>query len=244
MFFGLVLVLLSNEFLIPPVPEMSTLEEQHGADLQNISLNKLVLVQSLEAEGTVKKTGPPLVLWYHISLNVLRMSGEMQKVHQSNLLLSSWVKGAASLVSERRPSSAPVVVSLTQVCEHIWNPLLTKFLQLGVRIASADVTLQQLDQVLLESGDQGDGRLMKKELSLMSEMFQFQAVENWVEIRLRQIREYSQLHEAAVAASAMLKIAEKMKLSGNFTQIHTLSQLVTVLLSCATFDFKYLRFCL
>ncbi|XP_034426662.1 E3 ubiquitin-protein ligase rnf213-beta-like [Hippoglossus hippoglossus] len=211
------------------VPEMSTLEEQHGADFQNISLNKLVLVQSLDAEGTVKKTGPPQVLWYHISLNVLKMSHEMHKLHQSNLILSSWVKGAASLGSARRPSSAPVVVFLTQVCVHIWNPLLTKFLQLGVSIARANVTLKQLDQVLVESGDQGDGRLMKKELSLMSEMFcelrQFQPAENWVEMRLAQIREYSQLHEAAVTASAMLKIAEKMKLSGNFAQIHTLSQL-------------------
>ncbi|XP_053269183.1 E3 ubiquitin-protein ligase rnf213-beta isoform X1 [Pleuronectes platessa] len=211
------------------VPEMSTLEEQHSADLQNISLNKLVLVQSLDAEWTVKKTGPPQVLWYHISLNVLKMSHEMHKLHQSNLVLASWVKGAASSASARRPSSAPVAVSLTQVCEHIWNPLLTEFLQLGVSIAGADVTLEQIDQVLLESGDQGDGRLMKKELSLMSEMFceprQFRPVENWVEIRLAQIREYSQLHEAAVAAGAMLKIAEKMKLSGNFAQIQNLSQL-------------------
>ncbi|XP_060951524.1 E3 ubiquitin-protein ligase rnf213-beta [Limanda limanda] len=211
------------------VPEMSTLEEQHGADLQSISLNKLVQVQSLDAKWTLKQTGPPQVLWYHIGLHSLKMIHEMHKLHQSNLILSSWVKRAASEASARRPSSAPVAVSLTQVCEHIWNPLLTEFLQLGVSIAGADVTLEQLDQALSESGDQGDGRLMKKELSLMSEMFgerrQFRPVENWVELRLAQIREYSQLHQAADAAGAMLKIAEKMKLSGNFAQIQTLSQL-------------------
>ncbi|XP_069374050.1 E3 ubiquitin-protein ligase rnf213-beta isoform X2 [Paralichthys olivaceus] len=211
------------------VPEMSTLEEQHGADLQNISLNKLVLVQSFDAEGTLKKTGPPQVLWYKISLNVLKMSREMHKLHQSDLILSSWVKAAASLASGRRPSPAPVVVSLTQICEHIWNPLLAEFIQLGVSLANANITLGRLDQVLSESGYQGDGRLMKKELSLMSEMLcepgQFKPAENWVDTRLDQIREYVQLQEAAAAASAMLKIAAEMKLSGNFAKIQTLCQL-------------------
>ncbi|XP_071319372.1 E3 ubiquitin-protein ligase rnf213-beta isoform X2 [Trachinotus anak] len=211
------------------VPEMLALEEQHSADVQSVSLNKLVLVQSFDAEGKLKKTDLPQVRWYNISMSVLKMASEMHKLHQSTLILSSWVKAAASLASARRPSSAPVSVTLIQVCENIWNPLLVEFFQLGVSIASANITIEQLDQVLAESGDRGDGKLMKKELILMSEMFtesgQFRPEKNWVELRLDQIQEYSQLHEAAAAASAILKIAEKMKLSGNFTEIDTLSQL-------------------
>ncbi|XP_040922673.1 E3 ubiquitin-protein ligase rnf213-beta isoform X2 [Toxotes jaculatrix] len=211
------------------VPEMSTLEEQHSADLQSVSLSKLVLVHSFDAEGKLKKMGPPQVLWYNTSLNVLKMASEMYKLHHSNLILSSWAKGAASLASARQPSSAPVPVTLKQICENIWNPLLTEFFELGVSIANASITLQQLDRVLVECGDPGDGKLLKKELSLMSEMFsesgQFRPEENWIELRLDLIQEYSQLHEAAAAASAILKIAEKMKLSGNFTEIDTISQL-------------------
>uniref|UniRef100_A0A8D3DYF2 Ring finger protein 213b n=1 Tax=Scophthalmus maximus TaxID=52904 RepID=A0A8D3DYF2_SCOMX len=211
------------------VPEMRTLEEQHSADLQTVALNQLVLVQSFDAEGKLTKAGPAQILWYNTSLNVLKMASEMHKLHQSNLILSSWVKGAASLASARRPSPAPVAVTLTQVCEHIWNPLLTEFCQLGVSVVNANVSIEQLDRVLVESGDRGDWMLMKKELSLMSEMIsesgQFPPAEKWVVARLGQIQEYSQLHEAAAAASAMLKIADKMKLAGNFTEIEALRQL-------------------
>lgn len=212
---------------------MSTLEEQHSADLQTTNLNKLVLVQTFDAGGKVGKTGPSPVLWYNASLNVLKMASEMHKLHHSNLILSSWVKGAALLASTRQPCSAPVSVTLTQICETIWKPLLTEFMQLGGSIADANITFKQLDQVLVESDDQGDGKLMKKELTLMSETLsetgRFKSEENWVDLRLSQIQQYRQLHEAAAAASAMLKIAEKMKLSGNFTEIDTLTQMVIFL---------------
>lgn len=206
---------------------MSALEEQHGADLRTVSLNKLVLVQSFDAQGTLGKMGPLQVLWYKASLNVLKMASEMDKLHHSNLILSFWVKGAASLASVRQQCPTPVPVTLTQVCENIWTPLLTEFFQLGVSIAHANITFKQLDQVLEESGDQGDGTLMKKELSLMSDTFSEVKPEgSWVERRLGQIQVYRQLHEAAAAARAMLKIKDKMKLSGNFAEIDTLSQLV------------------
>ncbi|XP_030610400.1 E3 ubiquitin-protein ligase rnf213-beta [Archocentrus centrarchus] len=210
------------------VPEMLTLEEQHSADLCTVSLNKLLFVQSFDAEGKLKTAGSPRVLWYNISMNALKMAIDMHKLHDSNLILSSWVKGAESLAA-RHPSSAPVPVTLTQVCDNIWKPLLMEFVTLGMSIAEASITFRRLDQVLEESGDQGDGKLMKTELSLMSEIFSeaegFKPEKTWMKLRLDQIQKYRQLHEAAAAASAVLKIAEKMKLSGSFTQIETLSQL-------------------
>ncbi|XP_037610034.1 E3 ubiquitin-protein ligase rnf213-beta isoform X1 [Sebastes umbrosus] len=206
------------------VPEMLPLEKQHSADIQTVSLNQLVLVQSFNAEGKLGETGPSQVLWYNTSMNVLKMAKEMHKLHHSNLILSYWVKGAAYLASTRQSGSAPVPVTLTQICENIWKPLLTEFLRLGDSFANANITFKELDQVLVESGDQGDWKLMRKELSLMSETVG-ESKENWVGRRLGQIQEYRQLHQAAAAASAMLKIADKMKLSGNFTEIDTLSQL-------------------
>ncbi|XP_028423038.1 E3 ubiquitin-protein ligase rnf213-beta isoform X2 [Perca flavescens] len=210
------------------VPEMLTLEKQHSADLQIVGLNKLVRVQSFDAGGKLRNGSPSHVLWYEIGMNTQKMAREMQKLHHSNLILSYWVKGAATLASTRQPCSAPVPVSLRQIYEDIWTPLLTEFCQLGIGIANAHITFKQIDQVLVESGDQGDGTLMKKELRLMSETVCESGLtpeENWVERRLGQIQEYRQLHQAAAAASAMLKIAEKMKLSGNFTEIDTLSQM-------------------
>lgn len=210
---------------------MSTLEEQHSADLQTVSLNRLVFIQSFDNDGKLRTTGPPQVLWYNTSMNVLKMAGQMHKLHHSSLILASWVKRAADFASTRQLfNSSPVHVTLTQICSNIWDPLLEEFAQLGASIAAADITFKQLDQVVLDSGDQGDGKLMKRELSLMSEVIcesgSFKPEKNWVELKLGQIQEYRQLHDAAAAACAMLKIAEKMKLSGNFTEIDTLSQLV------------------
>ncbi|KAF3854025.1 hypothetical protein F7725_014713 [Dissostichus mawsoni] len=211
------------------VPEMLTLEKQHSADLHTVSLNTLVVVQTFDSEGKLGKTGPSQVLWYKVGMNVLKMSNEMHKLQHSNLILSHWVREAASLASARQPCTSPVPVALTQIYEIIWQPLITEFSQLGVSMANASVTLEELNEVLMESGDQGDGKIMKKELSLMSEILcesaSFKPEEKWVERRLAQIQEYRQLHEAAAAASAMLKIAEKMKLSGKFAEIETLSQL-------------------
>ncbi|XP_054605449.2 E3 ubiquitin-protein ligase rnf213-beta isoform X2 [Nothobranchius furzeri] len=208
------------------VPEMSTLEDHHTADLSAVSLNRLVLVQPCTSEEKLQKTSPQQVLWYKISMNVLKMSSEMLKLHDSNLILSSWVKRAASARPFVPP---PAQVTLTQICEHIWNPLLKEFLQRGVSIAESNITLKELDQVLAESGDQGDGRLLLKELSLMAETVSasgaFPAEQEWVGPRLAQIQEYRQLREASAAATAVLRIAEKMKLSGNFAVIHTLGQL-------------------
>lgn len=215
--------------LMSIVPEMLALEEQHNADLHAVSLNKLMLVQPFDAEGKLKSAGSPCVLWYKTSMNVLKMATEMHKLRDSNLILSSWVKGAASLAA-RYSFQAPVSVNLTQVCDNIWNPLLTEFVDLAVSIAEANITFRQLDQVLLESGDQGDGKIIKTELDLMLEMFSeaggSKPEVNWMKMRLNQIQKYRQLHEAAAAASAVLKIAGKMRLSGNFTEIEALSQLV------------------
>ncbi|XP_033975098.1 E3 ubiquitin-protein ligase rnf213-beta isoform X3 [Trematomus bernacchii] len=211
------------------VPEMLTLEKQHSADLHTVSLNTLVLVQTFDSERKLGKTGPSQVLWYKVGMNVLKMSNEMHKLQHSNLILSHWVREAACLASERQPCTSPVPVTLTQIYEIIWQPLITQFSQLGVSMANASITFEELNEVLMESGDQGDGKLMKKELSLMSEILSdsasFKPEEKWVERRLAQIQEYRQLHEAAAAASAMLKIAEKMKLSGKFAEIEALSQL-------------------
>ncbi|KAF7645355.1 hypothetical protein LDENG_00206190 [Lucifuga dentata] len=209
------------------VADMSTLEEQHNQDLQTVSLDKLVLVHLFDAEGELKKTGPLQVLWYSISPEILEMAGEMHDLHHSSLILSSWVKQAAAIASAGQPCTVPVPVTLAQICDRIWKPLIRNFFHLSVNIANANITFKQLDQVLEESGDRGDGKLIKKELSLMSEKLSDWKEFNpeWEDLRFAQIQEYQQLHEAAAAASAMLKIAEKIKLSGNFTQISTLTQL-------------------
>lgn len=207
---------------------MAPIERKHTADLTGVSLSKLVLVQAFGADGGPKKMHAAPVLWYNPSLNVLRMASEMHKLTSSNLILSSWVKQSARWASAQPPGSTPVQVTLAHVCENVWSPLLTDFLHLGVGISQANISFKLLDQVVVDSGDLGDGRLLYQELILMSGAMPAAggAEEGWVERRLRQIQEYRKLREAAAAASAVLRIAEEMKLSGNFAAIETLRQMV------------------
>ncbi|KAL6095331.1 uncharacterized protein ACO6RY_16557 [Pungitius sinensis] len=211
------------------VPEMSPLEKQDSEDLQPVSLNKLLRVQPFDAEGRLEKTGPSQVLWYKTSMDVLKMSCEMHKLHHSNLVLSSWVGGAAALASARPTGSSPLTVTLNQICEIIWKPLMTEFCQLAAALADASVTFRQLDRVLAESGVQGDGELLERELRLMSEALvesgRPKPEDGWVQTRLGQIQEYRQLHQAAAAASAVRGIADRMALSGDFTEIDALGEL-------------------
>ncbi|XP_020567705.1 E3 ubiquitin-protein ligase rnf213-beta isoform X2 [Oryzias latipes] len=208
-------------------PDMAPIERKHTADLTGVSLSKLVLVQAFGADGGPKKMHAAPVLWYNPSLNVLRMASEMHKLTSSNLILSSWVKQSARWASAQPPGSTPVQVTLAHVCENVWSPLLTDFLHLGVGISQANISFKLLDQVVVDSGDLGDGRLLNQELILMSGAMPAAggAEEGWVERRLRQIQEYRKLREAAAAASAVLRIAEEMKLSGNFAAIETLRQM-------------------
>uniref|UniRef100_M4AJD5 RING-type E3 ubiquitin transferase n=1 Tax=Xiphophorus maculatus TaxID=8083 RepID=M4AJD5_XIPMA len=133
------------------------------------------------------------------------------------------------LVSTKTLIYPKEIETLTQISESIWMPLLEEFLHLGVRIAEANIRFRKLDQMLEDSGDQGDGKLLEKELDLMSEVIStaggVTAEKNWVQTRLRQIQEYRQLHDAAAAASAVLRIAQRMGLSGNFSKISSLRQL-------------------
>uniref|UniRef100_A0A3P9MK09 RZ-type domain-containing protein n=1 Tax=Oryzias latipes TaxID=8090 RepID=A0A3P9MK09_ORYLA len=214
--------------LASSAPDMAPIEGKHTADLAGVSLSRLVLVQAFGADGGPKKMHAPPVLWYNPSLNVLRMASEMHKLTSSNLILSSWVTQSARWASAQPPGSTPVQVTLAHVCENVWSPLLTDFLHLGVGISQANISFKLLDQVVVDSGDLGDGRLLNQELILMSGAMPAAggAEEGWVERRLRQIQEYRKLREAAAAASTVLRIAEEMKLSGNFAAIETLRQMV------------------
>ncbi|KAM3838360.1 E3 ubiquitin-protein ligase rnf213-beta-like, partial [Diretmus argenteus] len=215
------------------VPEMFALEDQHRKDLQSENLNKLVLVQPCDDQGKWRATGPCQVLWYNTSPEVLEMACLMNFLHESNLMITSWVKQAATVASWGPTCTGPVPITLTRIYDTIWKPLLRDLLQLILRIANANITFEELEQALVDTGDQGDGKLMKKELSLFSEIFNSEGyhligshLENdWVELRLGEIQEYRQLHETAAAASAVLEIADKMNLSGDFTEIFSLTQL-------------------
>ncbi|XP_051530047.1 E3 ubiquitin-protein ligase rnf213-beta-like isoform X2 [Myxocyprinus asiaticus] len=207
------------------VPEVSLLEEMVKTDLQAVALDKLVEVQTYFSKEDLNKTNTRRVLYYGANQLVHDMAREMHEVKTSNILLYSWqekAKDLANLMSGPQPFS----LDFTEVYDRIWRPCLSEFLKLGQRIANGAACFEEVDQALDWCGDQGEGDRLKKELILMATMLKRNQdlEENWLEHRLTQIQEYRCLHHAAKSAEVILKIKDRLGLEGDFSHIHSLTQ--------------------
>ncbi|XP_036391600.1 E3 ubiquitin-protein ligase rnf213-beta-like [Megalops cyprinoides] len=213
------------------VPEISALEVLHRAEVQSESLSRLVAVRSQgsEEEGDCGIAWGT-VLWYSASLEALSMAREMHAVRESSLLLSMWVAAAKEAAAPYRgPAHDPALLSmsLANVQRRLWTPQVTRYRQLGQRIAAAYVTFAELDDALRGSGDRGEGAEIRQELELMDgALGGFPGLEpGWTELRFGQIQKYRRLHLAAKSAGVVLQVAERLELTGDFSQIHCLTQL-------------------
>lgn len=166
------------------------------------------------------------VLCYSADLTkVLSAAKEMHEFQDSNLILKSWMDRANALASKITESET---LGLEDVLSEIWQPSLREFYQLGIRIGNGFVTFEELDKAVKGCEDEGDGVRLRKEMKLMaSKLDKYTDLEeNWLEQRLKQIQEYRQLHHAAESSNAILKIRDKLNLKGDFSHIHSLTQLV------------------
>lgn len=214
-------------FHVPSVPEISVLEEEHKTDLQALGLNELLAVQPCFCMDDLKKIATRKVLFYSADLLVLDTARKMHELRESNLLLSLFVDRATALESVNT-GSGPELLSLKEVVSTIWQPSVRDFHMLGVRIAQGFVTFKEVDKVVDGCGDEGGGTKIKKELHLMDRVNEaHEGLEkDWAELRLSQIQEYRQLHCAAGAANAILKIRDRLGLRGDFSHIYSLTELV------------------
>lgn len=192
--------------------------------MQPVGLNELVGVQSCFTNDDLKDTSTGNVLYYSADLlTVLSAAKEMYEFHNSSLILKSWTDRANALAS-----GFDCYLSLEEVLSEIWKPSLREFCELGTRIGHGCVTFEEVDKTVERCEDKGDGARLKKEVTLMAtKLVDYPGLEeNWLELRLRQIHEYRQLHHAAESASAILKIKARFDLKGDFSHIDSLTQLV------------------
>ncbi|XP_066518776.1 E3 ubiquitin-protein ligase rnf213-beta [Hoplias malabaricus] len=208
------------------VPEITLLEEEHKTDLQPLSLNELLAVQPCFSEDALRDVSTGKVLYYSADQLVLDTAREMHEFQESNFILSSWMDGATAYAC-MNTGSDPLSLNLTEVIAEIWQPSVSDFSFTGVKIAKGLATFEEVDKVVDWCGDEGDGTKIKKELQLMANKLKgYQDLDkNWPDLRLGQIQEYRQLHQAAEATSAILRIRDRLGLRGDFSQIYSLTEL-------------------
>uniref|UniRef100_A0A9J7YJS3 RING-type E3 ubiquitin transferase n=1 Tax=Cyprinus carpio carpio TaxID=630221 RepID=A0A9J7YJS3_CYPCA len=203
--------------------EVSSLEDMVKTNLQTVTLDKLVEVQTYFSNEDLDKKNTRRVLFYDVDLLVLDMAQEMHEVKTSNIVLFLWQEKATKYFM---PGPQLLSLDLTEVHDRIWKPCLTDFLKLGLRIAVGETCFKEVDQALKWCGDRGEGDRLKKELILLASMLKsHQSLEEkWPEHRLSQIQEYRSLYHAAESAEVILKIKNRLGLQGDFSHIHSLIQ--------------------
>ncbi|XP_076154176.1 E3 ubiquitin-protein ligase rnf213-beta isoform X3 [Alosa pseudoharengus] len=214
-----------SEFIV--AQEMPTLEQCHrGVDLESTRLNQLVSVQPFNLHKLCEQVASRVVLWYRLEPEVLQMAREMSEVGDSSLLLSYWEEEAKSIISWAS-SDRPVTLTLSYVCDEVWDPCFNGLRQLGLSIADSSVTFEELNRTLERAGDQGDGAKIQKELVLLERMLvTHEGLQSgWAEQRLPQIQQYRQLQDASESACVIMDIRDSLQLTGDFGQIHCLTQL-------------------
>uniref|UniRef100_A0A8C1NX99 RING-type E3 ubiquitin transferase n=1 Tax=Cyprinus carpio TaxID=7962 RepID=A0A8C1NX99_CYPCA len=204
---------------------VSYLEDMVKTNLQTVTLDKLVEVQTYFSNEDLDKKNTRRVLFYDVDLLVLDMAREMHEVKTSNIVLFLWQEKATKY---SMPGPQLFSLDLTEVHDRIWKPCLTDFLKLGLRIAVGETCFKEVDQALKWCGDRGEGDRLKKELILLASMLKsHQSLEEkWPEHRLSQIQEYRSLYHAAESAEVILKIKNRLGLQGDFSHIHSLIQVV------------------
>ncbi|XP_073773817.1 E3 ubiquitin-protein ligase rnf213-beta isoform X3 [Danio rerio] len=201
------------------VPELSSLEEIAKTNVQEVALDKLVEVETYFSKDDLKKNNTRRVLFYSDDQQVQDMARKMHDVNSSNLILSFWQEKAKDYFM-----AGPELLSLdlTEIYEDIWTPCLTKFLNFGNRIAVGQACFKEVEEALVGCGETGEGDRLKKEFMLMATMLDGHN-ENWPEQRLKQIREYRCLYDAAESAEVILKLKDRLGLQGDFSHIHSLT---------------------
>ncbi|KAL2078388.1 hypothetical protein ACEWY4_026073 [Coilia grayii] len=207
-------------------PEMTELEQCHRADLENTHLSELVSVQAFDSDEQQEGGVFEAVLWYNTEPEISQMAKEMHEVRESSLLLSYWEEEGMA-VTTWADSDRLATFDLLRVKEEVWEPCLHGFLQLGEVIADSSVTFKELDRTLERVGDQGCGVQIKRELVLLEHILKDHKglPPGWADQRLQQIQQYRQLHEASESASVILKIRDRLGLTGDFEKIYCLTQL-------------------
>ncbi|KAJ3608504.1 hypothetical protein NHX12_025551 [Muraenolepis orangiensis] len=165
--------------------------------------------------------------------------------YQRSRTLKSIPDGAEGLLARRLKDlnfflqQQSHVDTLMKMFAKVTESITEDYLQHGMDIARATITFGRLDRALVDTGDQGDGELMKRELSLMAKGMCGilpSPEDNWVEKRLCQIQQYRQVLAVAAAARSVVQIATQMELSGDFSEIHNLTQLKEDLFKQRTLD--------
>ncbi|XP_078257499.1 E3 ubiquitin-protein ligase rnf213-alpha-like isoform X2 [Rhinoraja longicauda] len=192
------------------------LEKLFDHDVREMKLNEVVTTEQIDAQFFAPNL--PMVSYFSLSEELKQMVSVIDSFKDSYILQMCWEKEAQHIYDSNEQYNEPPL-SLEEVCTMIWNPCFDQYKGIFVKVKDASLTFTEVDNIFKDYRDRYEE--LRSDLKIMCGI-DGNTKDNWIEERIRQIKEYHQLHLAVESAQIIAKVQSVLNLTGNFTVLETL----------------------
>lgn len=188
------------------------------ADIDEFKMSDLCKPGILE-EIKDFETFCPSIIAFEIPDDVMKMLPKLLQYDKGMVFNRLWeIAGQATV---RRQGKA---LSLEEVIEHVWEPVFTHWSTVQQRLIAGTIQFSEFGRYF--------GRLEPKTLEREIDYFVTDDNNGWVQERIEQWNEYSQIKNCIEGASVILEVVESYELQGDFGPIKLITSVVSILVCC------------
>uniref|UniRef100_A0A8C6ZCZ6 RING-type E3 ubiquitin transferase n=1 Tax=Nothoprocta perdicaria TaxID=30464 RepID=A0A8C6ZCZ6_NOTPE len=208
---------------------VAELELQHAEDLSSKKLNTVVNVGET-----------PLKTYYSLSQTLKFFVQKMYSFKDSLIFQQFWEEAAQNIKKEYEDEDEDEdeyetsehrevpILDLKNVFDSLISPCFESYERLYDDLRSGSLTLSAVDRIFQEFTNHSDD--IKTELNTMCKLRPGEKTD-WVDQRLQQIKQYYELHLTFDAAKIIANVKESLNLSGDFTILEKLLDIVSIRLT-------------
>lgn len=200
--------------------DVGEVEFQYSEDLGSKRLNAVVNVGRR-----------PLQTYYSLSPQLKEMAQKMHSCKDSLIFQQLWEEAAQKAGEEYESSEEEdedddePVLDLDEVFYSLISPCFESYEMLYDDLRSGSLTLSAVDTIFQEFTNHPEE--IKTELNALCELRPGED-RNWVDQRSRQIQQYHEMHLAFDAAKVIANVKESLNLSGDFSVLENLLDIVSI----------------
>ncbi|XP_066090745.1 E3 ubiquitin-protein ligase RNF213 [Saccopteryx bilineata] len=187
--------------------EFGEIAEKHSEDLSNKRLKDVVMVNlsPISSDST-------WVTHYNLSPQVQKMAKMIDSLKDSYIFQIFWAEATKAL-SQQHEEQEGLVVGIEDMYEDLYLPCLNKFSKLYKDLKAGEVTFAEVDTTFKVFVNKYND--LTTDLRIMCALDP-RDQKDWIQERVRQIREFHHLYQAAKLAKVILNVKENLSLTGDF----------------------------
>ncbi|KAM4843304.1 E3 ubiquitin-protein ligase RNF213 [Thomomys bottae] len=188
------------------------IDTRHREDLSGKRLNEVVSVTPPSSSFSKPETH------YRLQPQIQEMAVNVDLLQDSHIFHVLWENTSEPLSTLDQEAGKPVI-PLAVVHKHLYSPCYDKFTKLYQDLRSADITFKEVQAIFQDFVDKYSE--LTSELCVMG-MVEPEASQSWIPERVRQIKEYHSLRQAASSARVIWQVHKNLGLTGDFSVLSTL----------------------